>query len=66
MPGDGSRSLKELPGSRLRIATADGGLAFGLIDVSELEKRALGVVRAVEDELMEEAADWWAEMSSGR
>jgi hypothetical protein len=66
VPGDGSRSLRQLPGSRLRIATADAGLAFGLIDVSELENRALGVVRAVEDDLMEEAADWWAEMSSGR
>ena len=65
VPGDGSRSLKELPGSQLRIATGNG-LAFGLIDVSELENRALGVVRAVEDELMEEAASWWAEMSSGR
>jgi hypothetical protein len=38
---------------------------FGVIDVNELEARALGVVRTVEDELMEEAADWWAEMSSG-
>ena len=65
VPGDGSRSLKELPGSQLRIATGNG-LAFGLIDVSELENRALGVVRAVEDELMEEAASWWVEMSSGR
>jgi len=65
VPGDGSRSLKELPGSQLRIATGNG-LAFGLIDVSELENRALGVVRAVEDELMEEAASWWTEMSSGR
>ena len=63
--GTGGRSLKELPGSQLRIATGNG-LAFGLIDVSELENRALGVVRAVEDELMEEAASWWAEMSSGR
>src|SRR6185312_16774374 len=52
VPGEGSRSLKELPGSQLRIATGNG-LAFGLIDVSELENRALGVVRAVEDELME-------------
>jgi hypothetical protein len=30
------------------------------------ESRALGVVATVEDELMEEAADWWADMSSGR
>ena len=52
-------------GSQLRIATGTA-LAFGLIDVSELENRALGVVRAVEDELMEEAASWWVEMSSGR
>lgn len=66
VPGDRSRSLRALPGSQLRIATADGGLAFGLIDVSELERRALGVVATVEDELMQEAADWWADMSSGR
>lgn len=66
VPGDRSRSLRTLPGGELRIATADGGLAFGLIDVSELERRALGVVATVEDELMQEAADWWADMSSGR
>jgi hypothetical protein len=67
VPGvSGNRSLRALPGSRLRLGTADGGPAFGRIDVSELERRALGVVAAVEDELMEEAASWWAEMSSGR
>lgn len=64
-PGKKSRSLKALPGSELWIATGDG-LAFGLIDVNELESRALGVVRTVEDELIEEAADWLAEMSSER
>ena len=66
VPGDRSRSLRALPGSRLLIATREDGFAFGLIDVSELESRALGVVGTVEDELMQEAADWWAEMSSGR
>jgi hypothetical protein len=65
VPGARSRSLRALPGSRLLIATRDG-LAFGLIDVNELESRALGVVGTVEDELMQEAADWWSEMSSGR
>ena len=65
VPGDRSRSLKALPGGQLLIATGDG-LAFGLIDVNELEGRALGVVAAVEDELMQQAADWWAEVNSGR
>jgi len=65
LPGAGSRSLKALPGSRLLIATGYD-LAFGLIDVNELERRALGVVASVEDELMPEAADWWAAMSGGR
>jgi hypothetical protein len=41
-------------------------LAFGLIEVGELERSALALVDAVEGELMEEAADWWAEMNSGR
>ena len=36
-----------------------GRLAFGLIEVDELERRALALVDAVEDELMQEAADWW-------
>ena len=65
VPGDRSRSLRALPSSRLLIATGEG-LAFGLIDVNELESRALRVVGTVEDELMQQAADWWAEMSSGR
>jgi hypothetical protein len=65
VPGGRSRSLRALPGSRMLIAARDG-LAFGLVDVNELESRALGVVGTVEDELMQEAADWWAEMSSGR
>lgn len=65
VPGDGSRSLRALPNSRLAISTGHR-LAFGLIDVEELERRGLAVVRTVEDELMEEAADWWADMSSGR
>lgn len=66
VPGAQSWSLRKLPGSQLPIETYDDGLAFRLIDVSELESRALGVVRTVEDELIEEAADWWAEMNSGR
>lgn len=65
VPGDRSRSLRALPNSRLPIETGDR-LAFGLIDVNELERRALAVVGAVEDELMEATADWWAEVSSGR
>jgi hypothetical protein len=65
VPGDRSRSLRALPNSRLAIETGHR-LAFGLIDVDELERRALAVVGTVEDELMEAAADWWADMSSGR
>lgn len=66
MPGDRSRSLRALPGSRLFIATGDG-LAFGLIDVNELESRAFGVVGSVRGRttVMQEAADWWAESSAG-
>lgn len=67
VPGySGNRSLRKLPGSRLQLYTGYDGLAFGLIDPGELERRALGVVAAIEDELMEAAADWWADMSSGR
>ena len=67
VPGySGNRSLRKLPGERLALYTGHNGLAFGLIDPGELERRALGVVAAIEDELMEEAADWWADMSSGR
>jgi hypothetical protein len=61
----GNRSLRKLPGGRLPLSTGHD-LAFGLINPSELESRALGVVATVEDELMQEAADWWADMSSGR
>jgi hypothetical protein len=39
---------------------------LGLIAVGELERRALDAVCTVEDELLEEAASWWAEMSSRR
>lgn len=60
-----SWSLKALPGSQLALETGHR-LAFSLIDVGELEARALGVVATVENELMEAAADWWADMSSGR
>jgi hypothetical protein len=67
VPGySGNRSLRKLPGARLQLYTGHNGLAFGLIDPAELERRALGVVAAIEDELMERAADWWAEMNSGR
>jgi hypothetical protein len=65
VPGDRSRSLRALPNGRLAIELGDR-LAFGLIDVDELERRALAVVGAIEDELMESAAAWWADMSSGR
>ena len=65
VPGEGSRSLAALPGARLSIRLG-GRLAFGLIEVDELERRALALVDAVEEELMQEAADWWAEMNSGR
>ena len=54
-----------LPNKRLAIA-AGGRLAFGLIDVKELEDRALAVVRSIEDEFMAEAESWWVEMNSGR
>lgn len=66
VPGySGNRSLRKLPGARLALYSHNG-LAFGLIDPHELERRALAVVEAIEDELMEEAADRWAEMNSGR
>lgn len=66
VPGySGNRSLRKLPGGRLSLSTGRN-FAFGLIDPGELEQRALGVVAAIEDELVEQAADWWAEMSSGR
>ncbi|MGH3223610.1 MAG: hypothetical protein ACRDPY_33830 [Streptosporangiaceae bacterium] len=65
VPGDKGWSLKALPNSRLAIEIGHR-LAFSLIDVDELERRALAVVGAVEEELMEAAADWWAEMNSGR
>jgi hypothetical protein len=66
VPGpSGNRSLRKLPGGRLPLTTG-GRLAFGLIEPGELERRSLAVVDAVENELMEEAADWWADMNSGR
>ncbi len=65
IPGARSRSLAALPGGRLALR-AGAGLAFGLIEVGELERRALALVDAVEEELMDEAAQWWAEMNSGR
>jgi hypothetical protein len=65
IPGEGSRSLAALPGGRLSLRSG-GGLAFGLIEVGDLERRALALVDAVEEELMEEAAEWWAEVNGGR
>lgn len=65
IPGEGSRSLAALPGGRLSVRSG-GRLAFGLIEVDELERRALALVEAVEEELMQEAADWWADTNSGR
>lgn len=65
VPGDRSWSLEALPNSRLAIETGER-LAFDLIDVDELERRALAVVGTIEDELTESAAEWWADMSSGR
>jgi hypothetical protein len=66
IPGERSRSLEALPDSRLEVITSGGGLAFGLIDVEDLERCALSIVRSVEDEFMAEAEDWWSEMNSGR
>jgi hypothetical protein len=40
-----------LPDGRLAIRTGNR-LAFSLIEVGELERRAIAVVRAVEEELM--------------
>ena len=65
VPGEGSRSLAALPGGRLSVSPG-GRLAFGLIEVGELERRALALVDAVEEELMQEAAGWWADMNGGR
>jgi hypothetical protein len=65
IPGKGSRSLAALPGGRLSVRSG-GRLAFGLIEVDELERRVLALVDAVEEELMQEAADWLADMNSGR
>lgn len=67
VPGERSRSLRALPKSRLPLQTGFGnGLAFGLIDVKELEDRALAIVSSIEDKLMAEAESWWVEMMSGR
>ncbi len=65
VPGEASRSLAALPDGRLAIRTGNR-LAFGLIEVDELERRALAIVHAVEEELMQAAEDWWIEMNSGR
>ena len=54
------------PAGGQAVVRTGSGLAFGLIEVGELERRALALVDAVEEELMHEAAEWWAEMNSGR
>ena|SRR5690242_707989 len=64
-PGDKNWSLRKLPDSRLLIATGQNR-AFGLIDVDELEERALAVVRDAEERLIDEAESWWLDMESGR
>jgi hypothetical protein len=58
---DPNRSLRALPDSRLMIAVG-GELAFGLINAKELENRALAIVRAIEDELEQEAIDRYLDM----
>jgi hypothetical protein len=65
IPGEARRSLEALLDSRIVIQSG-GHLAFGLVDIEELERRALNLVRSVEDELMGEAEEWWIDMSSGR
>jgi hypothetical protein len=57
-PGD-KRALAKLGG--LPVVLADGGPVFELIDPDDLERRAVAVVRSVQDRLDQEAADWFAE-----
>jgi hypothetical protein len=63
-----NRSLRALPSSRIGLYTSEGlgPPAFGLIDVPDLEARALALVRSIDDELMAEAESWWIDMNSGR
>jgi len=65
VPGSAKDSLARLPDGRISIATGHGR-AFGLIDVEELERRALAIVQGIEDEFIQEAESWWIEMNSGR
>ena len=66
LPGDSAgRSLKTLPGSQIGLWT-ENGLAFGLLDVHEVERARLAIVTSVEDELMDKAEGWWVEMGIGR
>ncbi len=61
LPGDrgSNRSLRAL--GQLSIAVG-GRLAFGLVDVDELEQRTLAVVGTVEDELEQAAVDRYVEL----
>jgi hypothetical protein len=66
VPGDDEKknwSLRKLPDRRLAISLG-GDSAFGLIDVHELEARALTAVNAIIDELEQAAVDWYLEMAS--
>lgn len=65
VPESAKDSLARLPDGRIFIATGHQR-AFGLIDVDELELRALAAVQGIEDELMQEAESWWIDMNSGR
>lgn len=66
VPGDDEKknwSLRKLPDRRLAISLG-GDSALGLIDVHELEARALTAVNAIIDELEQAAVDWYLEMAS--
>lgn len=56
-----NRGLRSLPESKLGLVVG-GGLSFGLIDPDEMESRALAIVRAIEDELDQDAADQYFDM----
>lgn len=63
VPGEGKTnpSLRKLPDGRLEIALG-GVRVFGLIDIHELEARALTVINTITDELEQAAAEWYFEM----
>jgi len=64
VPGQGprNRSMRKLPGGRLSLVVGED-LAYGMTP-EELEHRALFVVRVIEHELDQAAADRYAEMLS--